>query len=130
MNLLFLCNLGSIIKSNLISRTSLTGLSVLLRNTMFIFTPMNPLGSEGGIGFDYVRDLDSDLSSSISKPFLTHSIGDIVYILRSVVDLRIDIRGSTSNFPPQPWIPGIPEALFSKWEFQVTSTDILLILIL
>jgi len=31
-----------------------------------------------------------------------------VDILRSVVDLIIDIRGSTSNFPPQPWIPGIP----------------------
>ena len=29
-------------------------------------------------------------------------------ILRGVVDLIIDIRGSTSNFPPQPWIPGIP----------------------
>jgi hypothetical protein len=27
------------------SRTSLTGLSVLLRNAMFIFTPMNPVGS-------------------------------------------------------------------------------------
>jgi hypothetical protein len=26
------------------SRTSLTGLSVLLRNTMFIFTPTNPVG--------------------------------------------------------------------------------------
>jgi hypothetical protein len=27
------------------SRTILTGLSVLLRNAMFIFTPMNPVGS-------------------------------------------------------------------------------------
>ena len=57
--------------------------------------------------------------------------------LRSVVDFIVDIKGSTSNFPPQPWIPGIPldslefpgipgipEALFSKWEFQVTNQTI------
>jgi len=53
--------------SNESSRTSLTGLSVLLRNTMFIFTPMKPVGSEGGIGFEYVRDLHSDLFSSIAS---------------------------------------------------------------
>jgi len=43
---------------------------------------MEPLELEGGIGFEYVRDLDSDLSSSIRKPFFTHSIGDIVDICR------------------------------------------------
>ena len=39
-------------------RTSLTGLSVLLRNAMLIFTLMNLQDqlSEGGIGFEYVRD--------------------------------------------------------------------------
>jgi len=62
------------------SRTSLTGLSVLLSNEMFIFTLMNPLGSgygrsgglpqvsEGdiGIGFEYVLDLNSVLSTAMS----------------------------------------------------------------
>jgi len=73
---------------------SLTGLSVLLRNTMFIFTPMNPLGSEGGIGFERypLRPI-----LFYGKPFLTHSVGDSVGILRSVIDLIIDIRGSTST---------------------------------
>ena len=75
MNLLFLCNLGSIIKSNLISRTSLTGLSVLLRNAIFIFTPMKPLGSEGGIGFECVRDPHSELSSSIASHSLPIQLG-------------------------------------------------------
>ena len=46
---------------------------------------MEPLELEGGIGFEYVRDLDSDLSSSISKQFFALSIGNIVDILRSVV---------------------------------------------
>jgi len=37
------------------SRTSLTGLSVLLRNAIFIFTLMNHVGpilGQGGIGFE------------------------------------------------------------------------------
>jgi len=49
----------------------------------------------------------------------------------------IDIQGLSSIFQPQPWIPaipldslgfpgipgisGIPEALFLKWEFQITT---------
>ena len=82
---------------------------------------MEPLELEGGIGFEYVRDLDSDLSSSINKQFFT-----------SLLPTSRHSRG----FPGFPWIPlnslefpgipGIPEALFSKWEFQVTTynTDV------
>jgi len=40
------------------SRTSLTGLSVLLRHAMFIFSL---------IGFEYVRDLHSGLSSAMAR---------------------------------------------------------------
>jgi hypothetical protein len=44
----FLCILGSINKTRLDSRTSLTGLSVLLRYVLVIFTLMNPVGPSLG----------------------------------------------------------------------------------
>jgi len=51
------------------SRTSLTGLSALLRHVMFIFalTGLQYQFSEGGTGFEYARDLHSGLSSAMAR---------------------------------------------------------------
>jgi len=64
------------------SRTSMTGLSVLLRNAMFISTLMDPAGPilEGGIGFEYARDLRSDLTSGMAR----HSL----YLRRTFTNVR------------------------------------------
>ena len=51
------------------SGTSLTELSVLLRTAMFIFTHINIQDqfSEGGVGYEHIGDLHSDLSPAMAR---------------------------------------------------------------
>jgi len=69
------------------SRTSLTGLSVLLRDAKSIFTLtlMNP----GGIGFEYVRDLHSDLSSAMARHSLELAGSPLQF--RALFNVRPDV---------------------------------------
>ena len=68
-------------------RKSLTGLSVLLRDAKSIFTLtlMNP----GGIGFEYVRDLHSDLSSAMARHSLELAGSPLQF--RALFNVRPDV---------------------------------------